>query len=113
MMEMEDNSHQFRSITFNAATQLKSAGYESVRVAGSGRLFDLIAWKEDTVLFLVLKRSRATGISGYTDEVFHLVDLVKTGKLPGVVQFWIYRSQNWVRYQIMPGGALPIQEAAL
>lgn len=113
MMEMEDNSHQYRSITFDAASLLKKAGYESVRVAGSSRLFDLIAWKEENILFLVLKRSRTTGISGFTNEVSYLVDLVKARKIPGVVQFWIYQSPSWVRYLIMPGGAFPYQGEAL
>ena len=109
---MADNSHQSRSIIFDAATLLKKAGYECVRVAGSSRMFDLIAWKDGNLLFLVLKRSRS-GISEFTDEVSHLVDLVRTSKVPGKVQFWIYRSPTWNRYQIMPGGALPFEGGAV
>lgn len=103
---MNESNHTSRSIWFDAATQLREAGYESIRVAGSSRPFDLIAWDTDQIIFLVVRRSRNSGISTYATEVTNLAAKVRTG-IPGKVFFWLYRSHNWLRYQIMPGGALP------
>lgn len=105
---MTKSNHTSRSIVFNVASQLKDAGYETIRAAGPSRPFDLVAWNTDQILFVVVRRSRNSGISKYADEVFHLNDLVRKG-LPGQVYFWIYLSQIWLRYQIMPGGALPVE----
>lgn len=109
---MTESNHSSRSIWFDAATQLKEAGYESIRASGPARPFDLVAWNKDQIIFLVVRRTRNSGISKYADEVFNLVDKVRTG-IPGQVQFWLYRSQNWLRYRIMPGGALPVVGGSL
>ena len=108
MMEMEDNRHQSRSITFDAANILKECGYRSVRVAGSKRPFDVVAWKGKSLLFLAVKRSRFEKISDHSQEVYELANMVNSG-VPGDVQFWLYNSKACHRYQIMPGGARPIQ----
>ena len=86
---------------------MRASGHQGIRASGPSRPFDLIAWNRDQIIFLVVRRSRNSGISAYADDVFKLVDKVQTG-IPGQVQFWLYRSQNWMRYRIMPGGALPV-----
>jgi len=103
------NSHACRSAPIEATTLLHKAGYDVLRTVGSSR-FDLVAWKNGRVLFLVVRRSRNSGISKWADDVFHLVDVVREGKVPGDVQFWVCRSGVWQRHQILPGGAAPVME---
>lgn len=100
-----NNSHSCRSAPTEASLFLHRAGFETLRTTGS-KLFDLVAWKNGRVLFLVVKRSRNSGITKWADDVFRLVDLVKEGTIPGEVHFWICRSGLWYRYQILPGGAV-------
>ena len=102
-------SHACRSAPIEASTLLHKAGYDVLRTVGS-TLFDLVAWKNGQVLFLVVKRSRNSGISKWSEDVFHLVDVVREGKVPGEVQFWVCRSGIWQRHQILPGGAAPVRE---
>ena len=104
---MADNNHSSRILSFDVASQRTRAGYHCIRVAGSPRPFDLIAWKGEKILFILLKRSRNAGISRYKDDICRIADLVQTKTLPGAEHLWIYRSSCWVRYQIMPGGAIP------
>lgn len=105
---MPDTSHQERAIAFRAASELNESGYKAARVAGSSRLIDIIAWKGDQILFLGVARSRNAGIIRHAKRILALVDKVKTGEFPGKVQFWVYQAGTWRRYEIMPGGALPI-----
>jgi hypothetical protein len=109
-MEMSNrSSHACRSAPIEATTLLSKAGYEVLRTSGSN-LFDLVAWKNGKVIFLAIRRSRNCGISKWADDVFRLVDVVREGKVPGDVQFWVCRSGVWQRHQILPGGAAPIME---
>ena len=110
---MTDTSHTSRSIFFDAAAELAKAGYQCIRVAGSSRPIDLIAWKGEKILFIAVRRTRREGISRFTGDVGRLADLVKTSTLPGVVYLWIYLSNHWFRYRIMPGGALPLRGEAI
>ena len=48
---------------------LQDSVYETERITGSGRHFDLIAWKKETLLFLVIRTSRVPGITGFSYEV--------------------------------------------
>lgn len=105
---MSESNHTSRSIWFDASSQLKRAGFECIRATGSTRPVDLIAWNKETIIFLVIRRSRNEGITKFADIVISLVEMVKTG-IPGKVYFWLYRSGLWHRYQIMPGGALPVE----
>jgi Holliday junction resolvase len=41
-----------------AVNQLKKMGYTAVRTAGSHSPFDVIAWKQDEVRFIQLKRTK-------------------------------------------------------
>lgn len=108
MKEMNESNHTSRSIRFDASSQLKRSGFECVRATGSTRPVDLIAWNREQILFLMVRRSRNCGITKFTEEVSSLVDLVRSG-MPGKVHFWLYRSGLWHRYQIMPGGAIPVE----
>ncbi len=106
---MSDSSHAARSITFEAISELKSEGYRTARIAGTSRLFDLIAWKGTEILFVVVRRTRTAAITGYSDVVRDLSGFVQEKSVPGTVQFWLYRSNSWFRYLILPGGALPVK----
>nr|WP_319539469.1 hypothetical protein [uncultured Methanospirillum sp.] len=106
---MSDSSHTARSITFQAISELRSEGYRTARVAGRSRLFDLIAWKGVEILFVVVRRTRSESITGYSDVVQDLSGCVQEKSVPGTVQFWLYRSNFWFRYLILPGGALPVR----
>ena len=105
---MADNSHASRSIVFDAATELATAGYHCIRVAGRTRPFDLIAWNGSRTLLLVIRRARSLGIAACKDEVHRLSTLVTSRSLPGIVHLWIFHSFSWYRYEILAGGALPI-----
>ncbi|MDD1730472.1 MAG: hypothetical protein LUQ50_15565 [Methanospirillum sp.] len=108
-----DTSHTTRSISFHAVTELSMAGYQCIRVAGPSRPFDLIAWKEEKILFIAVRRTRSEGISRFTGDVSRLTDLVKTRTPPGVVYLWIYLSNHCFRYRILPGGAFPVKGEAI
>nr|WP_319537819.1 hypothetical protein [uncultured Methanospirillum sp.] len=95
-----------RTILYTAVAELERAGYHSVRVAGSERLFDLVAWSRKNVLFVTIKRTRNGGISQFSDEVGEIASFLSKNPLPGMVQFWIFTSNTWLIYQILPGGAL-------
>ncbi len=110
-MTSQGNSHSCRAAPFEAERFLHEAGFETLRTSGSA-FFDLVAWKSGRVLFLAVKRSRNKGISDWSDEVFRLVDLVKEGTVPGEVHFWVCQSREWRRYQILPGGAAPVEWSA-
>jgi hypothetical protein len=112
VMEMTYSSHAARSIFFTAASQLESGGYRTIRVAGTIRPFDIIAWKDRQILFLVIRRSRAGALSVYADTIRDLAGQVNDESIPGMVQFWIFRSQHWFRYRILPGGAVPLEWGA-
>ncbi len=109
VISMADSSHATRSISFDALQELQTGGYRSIRVAGTSRIFDLIAWKGEEILFLVVRRSRSVGIGGFADTVRDLAGFVREKVVPGPVQFWLYRSNTWLRYRILPGGAVPIR----
>jgi len=98
-----------RTILYHAVRELDRAGYQSIRIAGSARLFDLIAWSRKKVLFITVKRTRKGDISRFSDEVGAIASFVSENPLPGMVQFWIYTSDTWQVYQILPGGALRIR----
>ena len=105
---MTDSSHAGRSLPFEVARHLETAGYQSVRIAGSTRPFDLIAWNQEKILFLVVRRTRKPGITAYPEVVHRLVTQVSRHAIPAMVQFWVYQSDTWIRYRIMPGGAVPL-----
>ncbi|MDD1723495.1 MAG: hypothetical protein LUQ07_00030 [Methanospirillum sp.] len=105
---MTDNSHAERSLPFEVTRLLETAGYQSVRIAGSRRPFDLIAWNRENTLFLVVRRARKPGVTAYPDIVHRLATQVSRRSIPGVVQFWVYQSNTWIRYRILPGGAVPL-----
>lgn len=107
-MKQENNSCSGRSAATEASAFLHNAGFETLRTTGSN-VFDLIAWKDGQVLFLKVKRSRNAGIMKWTEEVYHLVDLVRTGKIPGEIHFWVCRAGVWYRYKILAGGSVPVE----
>lgn len=99
-----------RATEFEAKRILESEGYQVMR-AVSPAPFDLIAWKNSKeILCLVVRRSKAVRISGYSDAVSELSKLIKEGRAPGECQFWIRYPSLWKRFQILPGGALFIGE---
>nr|WP_319539070.1 hypothetical protein [uncultured Methanospirillum sp.] len=109
---MRDNSPASRSILYHAARELDHEGYHSVRIAGSSRPFDLIAWNGETILFIAVRRARSGGISRFSEDVSHLAELASGNTLPGLVYIWIFIFRQWYRYRIMPGGAIPVREGA-
>jgi len=98
-----------RTILYHATAELDRAGYYSIRIAGSGRLFDLVAWSRQKIIFVTVKRTRKGDISRFSEEVGEIASFISKNPLPGMVQFWIYASHTWQVYQILPGGALRIR----
>jgi Holliday junction resolvase len=98
-----------RTVLYDAVGELNRAGYCSIRIAGSGRLFDLVAWSRKRILFLTIRRARNGGISQFSEEIGEITSLINQNPLPGMVQFWVYSSHTWQVYQVLPGGALRIR----
>ncbi len=87
-------------------------GYHSVRIAGSSRPFDLMAWNGQTIRFIAVRRARSGGISRFSEDVTLLAELATGNTLPGPVYLWIFIFRQWHQYRIMPGGAIPVREGA-
>lgn len=99
-----------RATESEAKQILEREGYQVMRAVNPAP-FDLIAWKNSKeILCLVVRRSKAVSISGYSDAVCALSTLVKEGKAPGACQFWIRYPLMWKRFLILPGGALLLEE---
>ncbi|PKL60352.1 MAG: hypothetical protein CVV33_03130 [Methanomicrobiales archaeon HGW-Methanomicrobiales-4] len=99
-----------RATEFEAKRILEREGYQVMR-AVSPAPFDLIAWKNSKeILCLVVRRSKAVSISGYSGAVSELSELIKEGRAPGKCQFWIRYPLIWKRFLILPGGALLLEE---
>jgi len=104
---MAAGNHSHRSIVFQAVIDLEALGYRTARVAHP-RNFDLIAWKQNELLFIVIKRFRSPGLSRYVDDIAIIVNQIRDGIIPGAAQVWLYQSKLWIKYQIMHGGAVPL-----
>ena len=101
-----------RTAEYSARDYLRSKGYEVLHIADAHGPFDLIAWRNKTDLLLIqIKSSRVNvDVSFYQQEIETLVHLVSDGTIPGDIQFWFRSKWNWHRYQILPGGFLPVVE---
>ena len=97
-----------RGAVHYARNTLQDSGYETERITGSGRRFDLIAWKKESLLFLVIRTARVPGIAGFSDEVLNLSLMVHQHEIPGEVQVWLYHPGGLSRYQVLSGGAVLI-----
>lgn len=98
-----------RTACHTAKRLLVSRGFQVMMAAGH-EFFDLIAWKgKEEMIFLLVKSSRSpVSIGSYRPEVRKLTSIVKSRSHPGEVQFWIKSWNEWLRYRIMPGGAVSI-----
>lgn len=98
-----------RTASYTAKRLLLSRGF-SVMMAAGHELFDLVAWRgKDEMIFLLVKSSRSpVSIGSYRPEVRKLTSIVKENSHPGEIQFWIKSWNEWLRYRIMPGGAVSI-----
>ncbi|PWR74207.1 hypothetical protein [Methanospirillum lacunae] len=106
---MTGTSLTARSTLYHAGAELNRAGYHFLRIAGSGRLFDFVAWSRQRIIFVTVKRIRKGDISLFSDDVQELASFLNENHLPGMVQFWIFTSKSWLIYEILPGGALRIR----
>jgi len=97
-----------RCATHYAAKTLYESGYTTERITGSGRRFDLIAWKKNTLLFLVIRTARVPEIARFSDEILKLSLMVHRHEIPGELQIWLYHPAGISRYQILSGGAIQI-----
>lgn len=94
-----------RTAEYAAMTSLEKAGYRAEKITGRKRRFDLIGWKENEALFLVIRSNKRLTITHFPHELASLSELIRTGSVPGEIQFWIYRRPGWIRYRIHAGGA--------
>lgn len=95
----------FRVSIREAVHNLEAEWYQVARVAGTFRLFDLIAWKNKKLLFLVIRSARKAKIDLFPDELTALTGSIKAGTIPGDVQLWIRQQTGWAKWQIFSGGA--------
>ncbi|HOL42450.1 MAG TPA: hypothetical protein PLY78_11520, partial [Methanospirillum sp.] len=105
---MSDLSHAGRVAIHAACEKLTSAGYSAERLAGKRRRLDIIAWKQEKIVGIVVRSSRRGGITRYSSLVQTLADMVRKHLFPGEVQVWTHDSHEWRTYQVLPGGAVLI-----
>jgi hypothetical protein len=91
-----------------ARNTLQDLGYTPERITGSSRHFDLIAWKKDSLLFLVIRTARVPGITKFSEEILKLSLMVHRHEILGELQIWLYHPGSISRYQILSGGAILI-----
>jgi len=99
-----------RTAEFSARDLLIRKGYGVIRVAQSHNNestgINLVAWDKDGKVLFIYARSR--GRSPISDDIRALSNLTSICHFPGNVQYWIQDKTGWIRYQINPGGALPL-----
>ena len=110
---MPGNTLAGRGAVHYTRITLQDSGYEIERITGSGRRFDLIAWKKETLLFLVIRTARVPGIACLSDEVLKLSLMVHRHEIPGEVRVWVYHPSGLSRYLVLAGGAILITGRAL
>lgn len=108
-MRQPPNYETERTAGHTARRLLRSQGYEVALVAGPSP-YDLIAWKDrDEFLFVMIRSSRSkVSLSRYRAELEWLTGLVREGRIPGDLELWIHSQSEWLRYQIMIGGAVQV-----
>jgi len=107
-MRSADSSHHARAAPALASYQLRRDGFSVLRTARR-EMFDLVAWKGDLLLFVVVRRTRSAGVSEWTDLVRDLARLSGEDFVPGRIQLWILRSGVWHRYRVLSGGLVPVE----
>lgn len=108
-MRQPPNYETERTAGHTARRLLRSEGYDVALVTGPSP-YDLIAWKDRAgFLFVMIRSSRSKAtLSRYREELDLLTGLVRDGKIPGDLEFWIRSQAEWLRYRIMIGGAVQV-----
>ncbi len=107
------NSLTLRAAIYHALARLSLSGYQAERICGKTRLFDIIAWNKERIVFLAIRTSRTRSLTRFSDELISLCRLVNSHPVPVQIQFWLYCNAEWSQYQILSGGAMPIREGSL
>ena len=105
-----------RQVECLARDLLREMGYVVVRSAGDHAPVDLVAWKEDgTLLLLMTARTRRSIDEGRDSLTGRFCQEVQTlrrlPRHPGLaVQFWVYFDrQGWRFFEIHPGGVMEVE----
>lgn len=105
---MAELSRACRVSIHAACAMLTSFGYTPERISGKTRWFDIIAWKQEKILGIVVRTTRSEGINHFPSLVQKLSEIVRRRLFPGEIQVWISQSHEWHRYSVLPGGAISI-----
>ena len=97
-----------RAAEYVALNLLRQSGYAAEKLTGRTRKFDIIAWKDNRPVCLVVRSSKRYTISSFPEQLATLSDILQSGGFPAEIQFWIYRRPGWKMYKIQPRGALPV-----
>lgn len=105
-----ESNYSGRTAEHHVRSMLESLGYDSFRVLCPGSPINLIAWKgRNDILCIQVRRSRSfPNTKAYQENIRSLINLARTGNLPGEVQLWLRTRRNWTRYSVSPYGAMPI-----
>ena len=88
---------------------LEHEGYQVIKTAAPAP-FDLLAWKNSSeILCVVVRRSKAVTINGLAEAARACIDLVREGAAPGRAEYWVKYPSLWKKYQVLPGGIIPLQ----
>ncbi len=109
------HEHQTRrTVEYEARILLQDLGYEVARVGGRDGavpgLFHLIAWERMRGTLFIRVGSPRMSKPVIRSEILLLSTNLQTVWYPGEVQFWVGEGNYWKRYQILPGGAIPLPE---
>ncbi|MDX8548977.1 hypothetical protein KHC33_15290 [Methanospirillum sp. J.3.6.1-F.2.7.3] len=108
---MAADSKASRCAIWFAIHDLKTRGYLTDRCCGKNRVFDIIAWNQDSVLGLIIRSARNQALTSFHDDIAHISALVQRNQTPGKTELWLYHPGGRSRYQILPGGAMLLREA--
>lgn len=105
---------QGRVAEYLALEVLRSRGYTVIRSASQESLIHLVAWRgRDRPVFVRIRRSRrparlaADVVSRWPEDIRELRMLLR--RLDGSIQLWIYSTQGWQIYEILPGGIAEVE----
>lgn len=94
-----------RTAVHEAISLLKRDKYQVLRVAGTDRLYDLVAYRPGDLLFVVVRTSRTGEITKFPEELREIVADIRAG-FSRSVQFWVRQMHGWNQYEVTHGGAL-------
>ena len=108
--EMPATNPAGKSLEIEAQNFLKNFGYQAYRLTGESPI-DVMAWNTDNkILCILIRSSRNVTISGSSQCINPVIELLQAENVPGKCEFWVKYPGMWKRYEILKGGIVPIED---